>query len=625
MHKKRFKIFLLLFFSIPLINAQKSIEELSLKAYNSKDSSTYLFKKIHKKLATKSDTASYLYYKFYKKDANNQIDSANYYAKKLIPLFQQLDTVNRLRKIHLRLYHQNLNNGNYDLALKEIQTALELAKKLNDTALISLHYSDISILYHDFSYYDKGVTYGKKAFAIMNSKKVKEYKYLMFANNATAINFDDWNKPDSALFYHYKNLKYFKKVKDTIRFPFVYNNIANTNLKIKNFATAKKYLKKALAINLIRNKDYNLSSNYNNLARVASEENNIFEAKKYFKLAKKHAKKSNTIEKIRDVLEEEYLFYMKNKNYKKALQKRDSFYILHDSVFNKERLSKFTTLEVKFETAKKEKEIAQQKEQLLEQELAIKNRNLYAILLASALLILGIIFFAIYKRNQFKRKQLQKEIDLKDALSKIKTQNRLQEQRLRISRDLHDNIGSQLTFIISSIDNLKYISKDVNSKLKDKLSNISSFTGDTIHQLRDTIWAMNKSEISVEDLHTRVLSFIEKAKIAVPETEFEIVCDIDKNSSFSSLVGMNIFRVIQEAINNAIKYADAKKIEIQLSKNNQNFIISIIDDGKGFDINTIDLGNGLSNMEKRMSEIDGKININSKTSKGTTIQIICNL
>ena len=201
----------------------------------------------------------------------------------------------------------------------------------------------------------------------------------------------------------------------------------------------------------------------------------------------------------------------------------------------------------------------------------------------------------------------------------------MQEESLKISRDLHDNIGSQLTFIISSIDNLKYISKDASTKLKGKLSNISSFTGDTIHQLRDTIWAMNKSEISVEDLHTRVLSFIEKAKVAVTETEFEIIYEIDKNSSFSSLVGMNIFRVIQEAINNAIKYADAKKIEVQISKTNQNFIISIIDDGKGFDMNTIELGNGLSNMEKRMSEIDAKIHIKSELSKGTHIQIICNL
>mgnify|MGYP000315454022 CR=1 FL=1 len=109
-------------------------------------------------------------------------------------------------------------------------------------------------------------------------------------------------------------------------------------------------------------------------------------------------------------------------------------------------------------------------------------------------------------------KHLQKEIDLKAALATIKTQNRLQEQRLRISRDLHDNVGSQLTFIISSLDNLKYVTKDTNTKLKEKLSNISSFTSDTIYQLRDTIWAMNKNEISIEDLHTRILSFIEKAK-----------------------------------------------------------------------------------------------------------------
>ncbi|MFY9242581.1 MAG: ATP-binding protein, partial [Polaribacter sp.] len=84
---------------------------------------------------------------------------------------------------------------------------------------------------------------------------------------------------------------------------------------------------------------------------------------------------------------------------------------------------------------------------------------------------------------------------------------------------------------------------------------------------------------------------------------------------------MNIFRVIQEAINNAIKYADAKKIEVQISKDNQNFIISIIDNGKGFDLNKIELGNGLSNMEKRMSEIDGKINISSKPNSGTEIKL----
>ena len=82
---------------------------------------------------------------------------------------------------------------------------------------------------------------------------------------------------------------------------------------------------------------------------------------------------------------------------------------------------------------------------------------------------------------------------------------------------------------------------------------------------------------------------------------------------------MNIFRVVQEAINNAIKYADAQKITIELSKNNEHFIVSILDNGKGFNINTVELGNGLSNMEKRMNDIKGSVTIKSAENKGTEI------
>lgn len=601
--------------------SQKDIDKEFLKAYSSKDSSDYLFKKAYKRLKFKSDTASYLYFKFFKKDAMNENDSANYFAKKLIPLFHKLDTIKRLREVHERLYYQNLNNGNYENALKEIQTALELAKTIKDTALISLHYSDISILYHDFNFFDKGVAYGKKAYDIMSISKNIKYKYLIFANNAIGINFDDWNKPDSALFYHHKNLKHLKKVKDTLRFAFIYNNIANTNLKIKNYTNAKKFLKKSLAINLIRNRDYNLATNYTNLATIAFNESNNKEARKHFEQATFYAKKSNSIEKIRDVLEQEFLFYKKIKNYKKALQKQDSFYVLYDSVFKKERSSKFSKLEVEYQSIKKEKEIAQQKEELLKNELKIKNQNLHALLLASALIILGIISIGYYKKNQFKRKQLQKEIDLKEALTKIQTQNKLQEQRLRISRDLHDNIGSQLTFIISSVDNLKYVSKGANEKLKNKLSLISSFTSDTIFQLRDTIWAMNKSEITFDDLHARVLSFVEKAKTATNNINFIADNQIDTNFSFTSIVGINLFRVLQEAVNNSIKHAEATEVKIEMIEKNNRIHFNIYDNGKGFDIERTSIGNGLQNMEKRMSEIKGKVILKSTIGKGTIINI----
>jgi signal transduction histidine kinase len=226
----------------------------------------------------------------------------------------------------------------------------------------------------------------------------------------------------------------------------------------------------------------------------------------------------------------------------------------------------------------------------------------------------------IYKYQKNKRTQLRTQLALKDQLAQSQTQNKLQEQRLRISRDLHDNIGSQLTFIISSIDNLKFLTKASDNKLKGKLSDINSFATSTISQLRDTIWAMNKNEISYEDFYGRLLTFIEKAKMVKTDIKFNLSNSINSTPTFSSVEGINIFRVIQESLNNAIKYADASKIEIQLSENEKNILVSVQDNGVGFNINDIEMGNGLNNMQARISEIEGQFNLNSTPNKGTQIQ-----
>ncbi len=203
----------------------------------------------------------------------------------------------------------------------------------------------------------------------------------------------------------------------------------------------------------------------------------------------------------------------------------------------------------------------------------------------------------------------------------IAYQNRIHNQRTKISRDLHDNIGSQLTFIISSIDNLKFLTKTSDEKLKSKLTNINSFVSSTISQLRDTIWAMNKNEITYEDFYGRVLGLIEKAKIAKSNIKFNFTSTIKSNIVFSSINGINVFRVLQESINNALKYADASQIDIDFTEEKNTINICIKDNGKGFDIATVEFGNGLNNMQKRIEEINEKIDITSTISKGTSIHI----
>jgi len=203
----------------------------------------------------------------------------------------------------------------------------------------------------------------------------------------------------------------------------------------------------------------------------------------------------------------------------------------------------------------------------------------------------------------------------------VEYQNRIHNQRAKISRDLHDNIGSQLTFIISSIDNLKFLTKSTNKEITKKLTNISFFTADVISQLRDTIWAMNKNEIPYEDFHGRVLGFIEKAKMAKNTIQFNFTSDVKSKVIFSSVNGINIFRVLQESINNAIKYADASQIDIDITEDKNTLNISIKDNGKGFDMNTVEFGNGLNNMQSRIEEINGKIDVISKINEGTFIHI----
>ncbi|MFD2725385.1 sensor histidine kinase [Hyunsoonleella rubra] len=206
----------------------------------------------------------------------------------------------------------------------------------------------------------------------------------------------------------------------------------------------------------------------------------------------------------------------------------------------------------------------------------------------------------------------------------IAYQKKLYEQRLKISRDLHDNIGAQLTFIISSIENLPYGFKISDSKLKAKLQSISAFAKETIYELRDTIWAMNKNKISLDDLQMRISNFVEKANTHSEKTEFSFSVDnsISKDIKFGAIKGMNIYRIIQEAINNAFKYAEAKQVSVSISNAGESIKIQICDDGKGFDLQAVENGNGLNNIKKRAKEIGATVNIESKVDKGTNIHLV---
>jgi signal transduction histidine kinase len=120
-------------------------------------------------------------------------------------------------------------------------------------------------------------------------------------------------------------------------------------------------------------------------------------------------------------------------------------------------------------------------------------------------------------------------------------------------------------------------------------------------------------------LKSRLFNYIENAKIVKENITFNFEVNVNQKISFNAIEGVNIFRIVQEAINNSLKYSAATKIEVLLYEENGKLCLSVEDDGIGFNVEKVNLGNGLENMKNRASSINADFILDSTPDKGTKI------
>ncbi len=512
------------------------------------------------------------------------------------------------------------NMGLYEKALKSYIEALKIYDKRKDVLNQAIIYNNLGLIYKSLEIAEKAKEYHQKA--INSYQKLNHKKGLSEAYNNLAIVFVEEDNLKTALAYFKKSLDFEVQLNDKRGIAESYNNVGGVYYYLEQTDSAFIYFNKALKTEYSIQNFAGLASSYNNIGDVHLYNQDYNAAKMSFDSAYFFANKSKSAFDIENTLNYYALLYEAKNDYKKASEFYKKKGIFHDSIQKLSNVKQLQELETKYQTAKKDIEIEKNRAELAEKELKLKKKNTMILGSLGFAFVLGLLGYLLYNQQKIKNNQLLKEAELKEALVKIETQNKLQEQRLQISRDLHDNIGSQLTFIISSIDNLKYfdIAKE---KLVSKFDNISGFTKNTITELRDTIWAMNKNAISVEDLQIRITNFIDNAQLATHGIlfDFTIADSINSSHEFPSIEGMNIYRIIQEAVNNAIKYANATEIKIVLKQENNKMIFLIKDNGIGFSEAEIELGNGLNNMKKRALELNADFKIISEKGNGTTILI----
>ena len=223
---------------------------------------------------------------------------------------------------------------------------------------------------------------------------------------------------------------------------------------------------------------------------------------------------------------------------------------------------------------------------------------------------------------KYQRKRRLHKINILDLKSEheneiLKAQIKVQEQTFQhIANEIHDNIGQKLSFAKLQLNVMQDF---YNKHQQEIIQEIADVITESLSDLRNLSRSLSLDFITNNGFIKAVENEIEKLNksglyqfklIVQGDSQF---LDVDKE--------LMLFRIVQESLNNVVKHAQAKQILIKLHYTTNNLVVSIEDDGIGFDIKMKSNGSGLSNISKRAQSIGGFATINSSKLTGTTVQI----
>ncbi len=509
--------------------------------------------------------------------------------------------------------------GQYKEALTYMYRALKIYEDANDEQKQALVLGNIGNVYLEYKKYEPA----KESFdkTILIAKKNNYKSILANAYSGIMNYYFQQNKLDQALKYGNMSVKYLKELNMQSDIATLYNSIGQVYFEKDKYDEAMKYYNLSLKSRLFMNDKLGIGSCYKNIGACYAELKDFTKAEEFVNKSINLFKELNA----KDYLREAYAILAniaENKqDYVSSLKFFKESAAMKDSIYNKQSTDKINELQIAYETEKKIQKIELLGKENKIHKLELFKRNVYLGVVLGALLISFLIGFLIYRSIRLKQaSRLQEEVIIQQDLATKAVLNAEENERRRISGELHDGLGQMFSAVKM---NLSALTEDLNFKddhSKLMFDKTLGLVDESCKEVRSISHQMAPNVLLKSGLATAVRDFIGKIderKLKINLETFGLQERLDQN------IETVLYRVIQETVNNVIKHAEANSLDIQLTKDEEGINVMIEDNGKGFDTSSVENfeGIGLKNIRSRVAFLKGTVDFSSNIGQGTLVAI----
>lgn len=524
--------------------------------------------------------------------------------------------------------------GNYPAAMEHTLESLKISEKLGDTRLMAMNYETLGALFTDLQNDSLGMVYYEKALQL--SKRFGYDDITAWVYNDMAQFYADKGDFKRAIEFYDKMRPFPAKLNDEYMDAMMHLNLGAIYSQMGDYEKSMDYLGKSLEMSRKINDLRFVSANLTVMANIFFKTGKPAQGANYSQEALDVALKVKNHQFISAAAGNLYRYYYSLNDFENALKYLQIKQEVADKTFSSGQITAFDNLIYRYEMSIKEQAI-----QNLNNEKKVKTIEL-TFAISGLFLILGVLILVFKSRHRIKK--INRELNLKNheiahqanLLSKAKmemeekviqrTQDLEEEKRKsvkailigqesereRISKDLHDSLSIRLIGVKRSIESYE---KDKNAKILDDIDQVIKQVREISHNLNPYSLKNLGLVKAIEDL---CYSVRQQHSINVAFSKV----NIDEVDRLKSLDETELFRAVQEIFTNIIKHADATDVYVEMIDDDDQIMLTVEDNGKGFDMAKLNNGGiGINNIHARVALLGGSVNYDTVLGKGTTVFI----